>query len=120
MPGGNSCWHHAFKEQMLQLAKTIGKDILICHYPPYAPKWNAIEHRLFAHVRHAIQGVAFSDYNIVKELIQKTRTEAGLKVSVRILDKHFETGIKTHKANIEFSRIRTHPNVPELSYQIAA
>lgn len=118
--GANSYRHHAFKEQMLKLAKTIGKDILICHYPPYASKWNPIEHRLFAHVHHAIQGVVFSNYNIVKELIEKTRTETGLKVAVRILDKHFETGIKTHKAKVDFSRIRPHPNIPELSYQIAA
>ncbi|TAK48770.1 MAG: hypothetical protein EPO28_01100 [Saprospiraceae bacterium] len=36
--GANSYWrHHAFKEQMLKLAATIGKDILICHYPRPTP-----------------------------------------------------------------------------------
>lgn len=118
--GANSYRHHAFKEQMLKLADTIGKDILICHYPPYASKWNPIEHRLFAHVHHAIQGVVFADYKIVKELIEKTSTDTGLKVNVRILDKHFEIGIKTDKAKIDFSRIQQHPKIPELSYRIAA
>lgn len=118
--GANSYRHHAFKEQVLKLAATIGKDILVCHYPPYASKWNPIEHRLFAHVHHAIQGVVFSDYKIVKELIEKTRTGTGLKVVVRILEKHFETGIKTKKEKIDFSRIQKHPEIPELSYRIAA
>lgn len=118
--GANSYRHHAFKEQVLKLAATIGKDILVCHYPPYASKWNPIEHRLFAHVHHAIQGVVFSDYKIVKELIEKTRTGTGLKVVVRILEKHFETGIKTNKEKIDFSRIQKHPEIPELSYRIAA
>ncbi|TAK48766.1 MAG: hypothetical protein EPO28_01095, partial [Saprospiraceae bacterium] len=67
------------------------------------------EHRLFAHVHHAIQGVVFSDYKIVTELIEKTSTEAGLNVNVRILDKHLEIGIKTEKAKIDFSRIQQHP-----------
>lgn len=118
--GANSYRHHAFKEQMLLLAATIGKDLLICHYPPYASKWNPIEHRLFAHVHQAMQGVVFSDYNIVKELIEKTSTDTGLKVNVRILDKHFQTGTKTNKAQIDFSRIQQHPEIPELSYRIAA
>ena len=118
--GANSYRHHAFKAQMLALATTIGKDILICHYPPYASKWNPIEHRLFAHVHHAIQGTVFTDYKIVKELMEKTRTDTGLKVNVRILDKHFDTGIKTDKAQIDFSRIQQNPKIPELSYRIAA
>ena len=38
--GANSCRHHCFKKQMLQLASVIGKTLIICHYPPYASKWN--------------------------------------------------------------------------------
>ena len=72
--GANSYRHYAFKKQILILAKEIGLDIIICHYPPYASKWNPIEHRLFAHVHHAIQGVVFTDYELVKELISQTST----------------------------------------------
>jgi Rhodopirellula transposase DDE domain len=118
--GANSYRHYAFKEQMLIFAKTIGKDLVICHYPPYASKWNPIEHRLFAHVHHAMQGVVFSDYNIVKELIEKTVTKSGLIVKVRILVKQFDTGIKGAKEKIDNKRICHHPIIPELSYRIAA
>jgi len=78
--GGNSYRHHAFKKHIQLLAEKIGIDFIICHYPPYASKWNPIEHRLFCHAHRAIQGAVFSDYNIVKELFSKTTTDDGLKV----------------------------------------
>ena len=62
--GGNSYRHYAFKKAILLLAEKIGVNFIICHYPPYASKWNPIEHRLFAHVHRAMQGVVFTDYNI--------------------------------------------------------
>jgi len=118
--GANSYRHHAFKKQMLILAKKIGIDFIICHYPPYASKWNPIEHRLFCHVQKAIDGVIFSDYKIVKELISKTKTESGLKVFVRLNLKQYPIGIKTHKSDIDFKRINFNPDIPKLSYRIAA
>lgn len=118
--GGNSYRHNAFKKAMLLLAKEIGIDFIICHYPPYASKWNPIEHRLFAHVHRAMQGVIFTDYNIVKELIQKTKTDTGLKVFVRINIKEYPTGIHTDKSEVDFSRIRFNHQIPKLSYRILA
>ena len=118
--GGNSYRHHVFKKAMLILAKKIGVNLIICHYPPYASKWNPIEHRLFAHVHRAMQGVIFSDYNIVKELIEKTKTDTGLKVFVRLNIKEYPTGIKTDKSEVDFTRIQFNSEIPKLSYRIAA
>jgi Rhodopirellula transposase DDE domain len=118
--GANSYRHFAFKKQMQILAKTINKDIIICHYPPYASKWNPIEHRLFCHMHTAMQGVVFSDYNIVKELIGKTKTENNLLVHVRLNSKHYPTGIKTNRNEIDFSKFQFNQIIPELSYRIAA
>jgi len=118
--GGNSYRHHAFKKHMLDLAKIIGIEIIICHYPPYSSKWNPIEHRLFCHVHKAMQGVVFIDYNIVKELIQKTTTETGLSVHVRLNLKNYPTGIKTKKSDVDFKRILFNKNIPKLSYKIAS
>ena len=118
--GGNSYRHYAFKKQMLILAEKTGIDFIICHYPPYASKWNPIEHRLFCHVQKAIEGVVFSDYEIVKELISKTKTDTGLNVVVRLNLKEYPTGMKTDKAEIDFSRIQFNQAIPELSYRIAA
>jgi hypothetical protein len=59
---------------------------------PTPSKYNPIEHRLFPHVTRACQGVIFTSVALVKELIEKTRTQTGLEVFVHILDKVYETG----------------------------
>lgn len=118
--GGNSYRHYAFKKKLLEVAKLIGKNFIICHYPPYASKWNPIEHRLFAHVHRAMQGVVFDNYEIVKTLIEKTATTNGLRVFARIIDKEYPIGIKTEKHQVDFDRIQFNLNLPQLSYTINA
>lgn len=118
--GGNSYRHHAFKKQLLMLAELTGIDFIVAHYPPYASKWNPIEHRLFAHVHRAMQGVIFTDYNLVKELIEKTKTKTGLKVFVRLNLGLYPTKIKTLKSELDFSRIQFNKRLPCLSYRICA
>jgi len=77
----------------------------LCHYPPYSSKWNPIEHRLFAHVHHSIQGVLFKNYEQVKELFGKTKTKTGLKVFARLNLKTYSIGVKTPKEDVDFTRI---------------
>jgi Rhodopirellula transposase DDE domain len=69
--GGNSYRHHAFKKELQAFAKEIGIDIIVAHYPPYASKWNPIEHRLFCHVHQAMSGQMFKDYQFVKRSLKK-------------------------------------------------
>ncbi len=68
--------------------------IRIAHYPPYTSKYNPIEHRLFPHITRSLQGVIFSDIDIVNNLIKKTTTTKGLKVFSSILKKTFDVGRK--------------------------
>jgi hypothetical protein len=56
--GGNSYRHHIFKDRLLKLSRELGISIIVAHYPPYASKWNPIEHRLFCHVHYAMSGVS--------------------------------------------------------------
>ena len=118
--GANSCRHHAFKKQMLALATQLGVDIYICHYPPYASKWNPIEHRLFPHLHRAMEGVVFTDYELVKQLMEKTKTQTGLEVFVTINKKHYPIGLKTTKEEIDWNRVRPNPVIPQLSYRLLA
>jgi hypothetical protein len=92
--GSNSYRHHVFKEALQSLVSDIGIEIRVSHYPPYASKWNPIEHRLFPHISRAISGVVFKSYGLVKELIENTRTEGGLRVTANIIDKVYEKGKK--------------------------
>jgi Rhodopirellula transposase DDE domain len=118
--GGNSYRHHAFKKELQAFAKEIGVDIIVAHYPPYASKWNPIEHRLFCHVHQAMSGQMFENYDFVKILIEKTSTNQGLKVVVRIHIKDYQTGMKTNKNEVDETRIQRHHAIPELSYRIVA
>ena len=92
--GSNSYRHYVFKEDLQKLVNEIGIEIRMAHYPPYSSKWNPIEHRLFSHVTRALQGVIFSSYDLVKELIENTQTKTGLKVKANIIHQFYETGIK--------------------------
>ena len=92
--GSNSCRHYVFKESLSRLAKELSIDIRIAHYPPYNSKYNPIEHRLFSHVTRACQGVIFKSVDIVKELMEKTKTSKGLKVTVNVISKLYQTGRK--------------------------
>ena len=118
--GANSYRHYAFKKQMLALASEIGLDLVICHYPPYASKWNPIEHRVFSHLHRSMQGVVLTDYELIQELMQKTTTATGLKVIVRINEHYYPIKSKTSREMVDFSRIQFHPQLPELSYRIVA
>src|SRR5262249_4951 len=90
--GSNSSHRYVFKEGLQKLVNEIGIEIRIAHYLPYTSKWNPIEHRLFPHVTRSMQGILLKDHNMVKELIEKTTTKTGLKVSASIMDRIYKTG----------------------------
>jgi len=92
--GSNDARHYVFKQDLQALADEIGVEIRIAHYPPYCSKYNPIEHRLFPHVTRACQGVVFTSIELVKELMEKTQTQTGLKAFVHIIDKVYQTGRK--------------------------
>lgn len=104
--GSNSSRRYVFKEGLQNLANEIGIEIRIAHYPPYTSKWNPIEHRVFPHVTRAMQGVILSDHNMVKQLIEKTHTKTGLKVSASIMTKIYETGKEATKGFKESMQIK--------------
>ena len=99
--GSNGSRHYIFKFDLLNLVEELGIEIRIAHYPPYTSKYNPIEHRLFPHVTRACQGVVFSSIEIVKELMEKTKTSTGLKVFVKVIDKVYQTG---RKVNDDFKK----------------
>ncbi len=118
--GSNSSRHYIFKEDLLKLWEKLKIKIRIAHYPPYVSKYNPIEHRLFPHITRACQGVVFSSLNIVKQLIEKTKTTKGLSVMVNIIDKVYETWrkvAKDFKENIlKNSKISFFKSLPKWNY----
>ncbi len=56
----------------------------ICHFPPGTSKWNKIKHRLFSFISSNWRGEPQRDYETVVNLIAKTTTAKGLKVTRRL------------------------------------
>jgi hypothetical protein len=115
--GSNSSRHYLFKEDLQKLVDEIGIEIRIAHYPPYTSKYNPIEHRMFPHVTRACQGVIFKSIEIVKEFMEKTKTNKGLKVTVQIIDKVYETGRKVKEGFKENMPIIFDDYLPQWNYR---
>ena len=99
--GSNNARHYVFKSDLQQLVDEIGIEIRVAHYPPYTTKYNPIEHRLFPHITRACQGVLFKSVALVKKLMERTRTQPGLRVTVQVIDKIYQT---ERKATDEFKQ----------------
>lgn len=114
--GSNNSRHYIFKQDLQALVDELGIEIRIAHYPPYTSKYNPIEHRLFPHVTRACQGVIFKSIELVKELMEKTQTRQGLKVTVQIADQVYHTGRKAAKDFKETMRIVFDEYLPQWNY----
>jgi hypothetical protein len=114
--GSNSSRHYIFKQDLQNLVDEIGIEIRIAHYPPYTSKYNPIEHRLFPHVTRACQGVIFSTIDLVKQLMEKTSTSTGLKVTVHIIHKVYETARKVADDFKQTIRIVFDDFLPQWNY----
>ena len=89
--GSNSCLHHIFKQELMRLARTIGMNILVIHYPPYCSKYNPIEHRMFAPITRSWSGAPLLSVEMARQRAASTKTSKGLKVYATINDKSYET-----------------------------
>ena len=108
---------YVFKYYLERFATRLGLETRVAHYPPYCSKYNPIEHRLFPHVTRACQGVVFHTVQIVKGLMEKTRTGTGLSVTVDIIDKVYEVGRKCAKGFKETMKIVFDSSLPKWNYR---
>jgi hypothetical protein len=76
------------------LVNELGIEIRIAHYPPYTSKYNPLEHRLFPHLTRACQGAIFESVEMVKDLMERAKTQTGLSVVVNIVEQVYQTGRK--------------------------
>ena len=90
--GSNSSHSDLFQSDLQTIADEMKLDLRVAHYPPGSSKWNPIEHKVFPHMTRALSGVILKSINLAQELINKTKTTAGLKVFSRISKKIYEKG----------------------------
>jgi len=89
--GSNSCRYWLWKQQVqLQLADQFGLEVMICHYPTGASKWNPVEYRLFSQISCNWAGKPLRTWDIMLNYIRGTTTETGLQVKAFLVDRLFE------------------------------
>lgn len=90
--GSNSSRKYIFKHHLECLSQSIGIEIRVAHYPPYCSKYNRIERRFFAHVGRACSGMLFDTIGTVVNLMRRATTSTGLKTTVNVIRRNYETG----------------------------
>ena len=116
--GSNGCRTHIFKQDLQQTVNQLGLPIRVAHYPAYCSKFNPIERRLFCHVTRVCQGVLFDTLATVCSLMKKTSTRTGLSVTVRVIEKIYETGRKAAEAFKQNMPILFDDLLPKWNYRI--
>lgn len=90
--GSNAANTYLFKQDLQLLADTIGVEIRVAHYPSYCSKYNKIERRLFPHISRVCTGLLFDTLKTVVQLMRKATTSTGLKTTVNVIRRLYETG----------------------------
>jgi Rhodopirellula transposase DDE domain len=92
--GSNAANTYLFKHDLQLLVEQIGVEIRVAHYPSYCSKYNLIERRLLPHITRACQGLLFDMLDTVVTLMRKAATSTGLRTTVNVIRRHYETGRK--------------------------
>jgi len=107
--GSNSASKYIFKHDLQAVANSNNLCFRVAHYPSYCSKYNPIERRFFPHVSRVCRGMLFDSLETVVDLIRKASTSTGLKTTVNVIRRLYETGrkatdeIKQHiRATIDF------------------
>ena len=116
--GSNPANSNLFKQDLQILADRIGLNLRVAHYPPYCSKHNPIEHRVFPHVTRACEGVIFHSVSLVKQLIERTCTSTGLRVTVDILDQAYAAGRKATAELQSTLRLVADATLPKWNYTL--
>jgi hypothetical protein len=93
-----------WKVALQRLADETGLCVSVSHFPPGTSKWNKVEHRLFSFISSNWRGEPLRDYETIVNLIARTTTAAGLKVTCRLDRRKYATGHRI--SNDEMTRIR--------------
>ena len=107
--GSNGSRLRLWKLELQKLADQTGLTIAVCHFPPGTSKWNKIEHRLFSFISSNWRGEPLRDYETIVQLIARTTTAKGLKVTCRLDRRKYPTGRKVtdeemKRVNLERSK----------------
>ena len=117
--GSNGCRPRLWKQQLQeQLADRLGLEVVVCHYPTGASKWNPIEHRLFGPISVNWAGKPLRTFETILAYIRGTVTETGLQVKAFLVDQIYEKGVKVSKEAMQTLNIELAEICPRWNYTI--
>lgn len=118
--GSNSAAKYIFKHDLQAVVNAIGVEVRVAHYPSYCSKYNPIERRFFPHVSRACTGMLFDTLERAVELMRKATTSTGLKTTVNVIRRIYETGRNATEIIKETIRstVCFHNLLPKWNYSI--
>jgi len=117
--GSNGCRFRLWKKQLQeQLADRLGIEVMVCHYPTGASKWNPIEHRLFSYISLNWAGKPLRSVETMLGYIRGTTTAAGLKVRAFGVDRVYEKGLKVSDQEMKTLNLHRRRVCPTWNYVI--
>jgi hypothetical protein len=117
--GSNGARSRLWKVCLQDLANQTGLKITVCHFPPGASKWNAIEHRMFCHITKNWRGRPLLSHAVVVNLIAHTTTKQGLHIEASLDTDSYPLGIKVSDAELNSVHITPDRFHGEWNYTIA-
>jgi hypothetical protein len=118
--GSNSASKYIFKHDLQAVVNSIGVPVRVAHYPSYCSKYNPIERRFFPHISRACTGMLFDSLETVVTLMRRASTTTGLRTTVNVIRKLYETGRKVSDAMKQHiqSTIRYDTLLPRWNYTL--
>jgi hypothetical protein len=92
--GSNGSRNHLWKSELQRFSNESGLSVHVSHFPPGTSKWNKIEHRLFAYISKNWRAKPLTSLLVIISLIGATTTTKGLKVTAKLDEKTYLTGLK--------------------------
>ena len=118
--GANSARARAWKYHLQhQLCNPYRLTVTVCHYPPGASKWNPHEHHLFSHISNNWAGKPLRSYETVVKYARTTKTSCGLRVSARLVRKHYHKGEQISHTEMGKLVLTHHKTLPAWNYTLA-
>ena len=118
---GGGCNGHRlrlWKWELQKLADETGLEILVCHYPTGASKWNPIEHRVFGQITKNWAGEVLRTLDKMLALIRGAGTETGLVIEAELDESTYEKGIKITDKQMKTLNIHPRKICPKWNYII--
>jgi len=117
--GSNGYRLRLWKKQLQeQLADRLGIEIMVCHYPTGASKWNPIEHRLFSYISVNWAGKPLRTFETLLGYIRDTTTETGLRVKAILSHKVYQKAIKVSDKDMTALNLTRRNVCPQWNYII--